>query len=127
NGYNDSMNVVRSQLFAACTSNGTNNFVYGDTFTDGLCNVYESFVYATVVAGSMSGCQSPTSGFRGIYDLTGNVDEWEDSCESDAASARCRVRGGNYVGSGSSEECAMDGARMRDLPGESTGIRCCSP
>lgn len=127
NSYNDNLNVTRSQLYAACTSNGTNNYTYGDTFTDGVCNVYETFVYATVTAGSMSGCQSPTSGFKGIYDLTGNVAEWEDSCENSAAGGYCRVRGGDYVAMGEYESCSVDGSSQRNTASPSNGFRCCSP
>lgn len=60
-------------------------------------------IYASV-NGSLTGTYAETDinfktcvgGFTKIYGMSGNVAEWENSCESDSATAKCRARGGSY-------------------------------
>ncbi|MBX3202771.1 MAG: SUMF1/EgtB/PvdO family nonheme iron enzyme [Labilithrix sp.] len=54
-------------------------------------------------------------GVTGLYHMTGNVAEWEDSCDSSDPDANCRVRGGSYT-SGIDNEEALSCAAVRTLP-----------
>ena len=73
-------------------------------------------------------CHSPTAGYQGVYDLTGNVSEWEDSCEGVGQSPTCWLRGGNFngVACGNFGECASGCRPTRLDADEITGFRCCS-
>jgi len=135
NGYNEYANATLSQWYAACTSNGTyssSGYPYGNTYQATYCNGYEAEKGAAVAVGTMAQCQSTVSGYAGVYDLSGNVGEWEDSCNSttDDQSDSCRLRGGAFNSGRGSDglDCGYDftgvtrGARV---PG--VGFRCCSP
>ena len=82
--------------------------------------------YTTILGAACGG------GFTGLYHMTGNVAEWEDSCD---ASGTCRIRGGSFL-SGSTN---AQGLRCDDLSRtqarvaadadretlRDVGIRCC--
>lgn len=126
NGYTDYANATLSQWYAACTSNGTyssSGYPYGNTYQAGYCNDNSS---ATVAVGTITKCQSTISGYVGVYDLTGNVWEWEDSCNGTGQSDSCRLRGGGISG-GSNEQCGSSNDFPRLDFGSNFGFRCCSP
>jgi formylglycine-generating enzyme required for sulfatase activity len=73
-------------------------------------------------------------GFAGLFDLSGNVSEWDDMCESgvgagDLAAAgagdACAIRGGSAYFSGEMDCAVVVGAR-RDTAFASIGFRCCA-
>jgi formylglycine-generating enzyme len=99
NGYNDYANASLSQWYNACGSDGVNNaFPYGSTYQPDYCNGFDfavsgsAYYMAAVPVGSMPSCQSSVSGYQGVYDLSGNVMEWEDSCDG----SYCHLRGGSF-------------------------------
>jgi formylglycine-generating enzyme required for sulfatase activity len=117
--------ATSSQWFNACSSGGVNTYPYGNTHSPTACNGYDNpnpgFDFTPV--GSLPLCQSTVDGYKGVFDLSGNVHEWEDSCQGVGAEAFCKVRGGSVV---SALECAADGAGFMTNPGQSNfGIRCC--
>ena len=75
-----------------------------------------------------------------LYDMSGNVAEWENSCASyldggggDAGADGgmtdlCNVRGGSYVSGAAGLTCKTNSAqppRARDVTADDIGIRCC--
>jgi formylglycine-generating enzyme required for sulfatase activity len=95
----DHMDATKSQWHNACVSDGTNNaYPYGSTYSPAECNGFEAGKGTTVPAGSLTGCQSSVAGFQGVYDLSGNVWEWEDSCAATSGPQdACRPRGGSFL------------------------------
>jgi len=86
------------QWFNACSSHGQFMFPYGSTYRGTACNgdEYWSSNYGhntTLAVGSLATCQSPSSSYASVYDLSGNVWEWEDSC----GPGGCSARGGSYT------------------------------
>lgn len=74
--------------------------------------------------GSKPTCEG---GHPGLFDLSGNVLEWEDSCNETAGSQDlCRYRGGSFLDDASSLACG-DGSGVgdRSFKGAGVGFRCC--
>lgn len=115
--------VDKSEWFAVCSPNGTQSFPYGDTYNRARCFTEEATIEAT---GSRTTCAGTMKPYSEVFDLVGNVYEWEYSCTAspDSKTTRCRARGGGY-GSGSLATCATDDLTQVDtrLPG--FGFRCC--
>lgn len=127
NAYSDGSNATLSQWYAACSSNGVNDYPYGNAYQDSYCNGNSS---AAVPVGSMSQCQSKVSGYSGVYDLSGNVLEWEDSCSGTSGQMDgCRLRGGMFTMSGdlTGLACTYGENAPRGAYGLEMGFRCCSP
>ena len=134
NGYNDYANASLGQWDSACTSNGLNKYPYGNTHQATYCNGNDYWGSAiaekALPVGSLSTCQSSVAGYMGVYDLSGNVSEWEDSCDGTTGSSdHCHLRGGDFFYTTSALECggAIVGVRERYEAEIYSGFRCCSP
>lgn len=114
-----------SAWFAACSKGGTRAFAYGDAYERNTCNTSSSSPFAV---GSLATCEG---GYPepGVFDLSGNVEEWTDSCEagSDPAQDGCLARGGSFSSEISQGECASttDAREARSLREPWRGFRCC--
>jgi formylglycine-generating enzyme required for sulfatase activity len=113
------------QWYRAC-SHGAHAYPYGDTYDPSACNGPERDAGPLPVA-SLSGCQG---GYPGLFDMVGNVAEWEDSCGSTDAGRMdtCAIRGGSFLSpSGVEQQCGFLGnVEDREFMGD-VGIRCCAP
>ena len=120
-----------SQWFAACSSSGQYDYPYGDTYDAQICNVGETGIGTSVPVGTLSDCQSPAPGYAGVFDMSGNVWEWEDSCEETDAGPtnRCRARGGSFFANNTAlyVTCDRDNSYDRKQHYDRLGFRCCSP
>jgi formylglycine-generating enzyme len=140
NGLGDYANAALSQWYAACTSNGTyssTGYPYGNTYQATYCNGFDYWgstnTMKVLPVGSLSTCQSPITGYSGVYDLSGNVLEWEDSCDGTSDQwDQCLVRGGAFNGGFDYSdflECGYlansNNPRISVAP--FIGFRCCSP
>jgi formylglycine-generating enzyme required for sulfatase activity len=87
----DFANPARSQWYNACSRGGTRKFPYGNTYASGYCNGLDYMAPWAIAVVSAANCQG---GYDGLYDMSGNVREWEDGCD---ASGNCLQRGGSYL------------------------------
>lgn len=120
-----------SQWYAACSSGGLHEYPYGDVYQPSYCNTYDYWVqpteYRMLPVRWLETCQA-SAPFAGVFDLSGNVWEWEDACRVDTNTmARfCKRRGGDFsettdlVGCSLQRELAMQQSNPR------LGFRCCS-
>jgi alpha-tubulin suppressor-like RCC1 family protein len=97
---------------------------------EGGCNDYAG-AGTTIAVGSSLGCQSPDPLYAGVFDLSGNVSEWEDSCNGSGATAKCQGRGWYYYLPGDflygPGYCAdNNSATERSGFDPRRGFRCCS-
>ncbi|MBI5531736.1 MAG: SUMF1/EgtB/PvdO family nonheme iron enzyme [Deltaproteobacteria bacterium] len=127
NDFGDCANPATSQWFNACSSNGQNDFPYGDTYDGKLCNGNDNAGGSMLPVGSLAGCQSSVAGFEGVYDLSGNVLEWEDSCDAaNGAQDLCHNRAGASFNTPDYLRCDVDGSDKRGSHNGGIGFRCCS-
>jgi hypothetical protein len=123
----DDFATLDSQWMMACSSGGKNPYTYGASdSTHQKCNTEATGVGTTLPIGSEPECHSPDATFAGVYDLTGNVWEWEDSCRQSGSLEYCRVRGGSYQDNGSYIDCAQHREYSRGASWSHVGFRCCA-
>jgi hypothetical protein len=91
------------------------------------CNLAAAAVGRTVPVASMKACQSSAAGFEGVYDLVGNVSEWEDSCDNlDGEGDRCMTNGSSYL-DGYGCGFVLWSSKSRSTQASTIGFRCCAP
>ena len=116
-------NEPESQWFNACSSAGRFGYPYGDDYDADACNT-EDVGIADV--GAHPACRAPAGPYACVFDLSGNVREWEDACDGDAVTSRCRIRGGAYPLDGDDVACTAVASYSRSTSSELIGFRCCS-
>jgi formylglycine-generating enzyme required for sulfatase activity len=121
NNYNQLGNTG-SQWYAACTgNNSSNSYPNAGAAVAGVCNVESSSVLEHSIASLCTG------GYLGLYDMSGNVAEWENSCNGlDGRPDLCRIRGGSYDSNVLDAKCGTDSAATRETKSPLIGFRCCA-
>jgi hypothetical protein len=130
NAYGDYADATKSQWHNACSKGGTQTYPYGSTYSGSTCvgayydgaMGYQIGSDVALPAGGATGCQG---GYPGLFDLSGNVWEWEDSCDGVTGTEdKCRLRGGSFVSS--DVWCDISYGLARAGPDFVIGFRCCS-
>jgi sulfatase modifying factor 1 len=117
-----------SEWLLTCTANGKHDALSGEAFVSGQCNDQTANSRSTVPVGSKTACQSPEPGYSGIFDLIGNLREWEDNCDAMTGAADiCHLRGGSFGISAAAPVCSETVYADRGSFAESVGFRCCEP
>ena len=119
-----------SEWFAACSTDGMNDYPYGDEHEAGVCNDSKRPASGCATgncelteAGTLTACKTS----YGAFDLTGNAAEWVDECDSTIGEDdQCRSRGGGVDNDPGSAICRVVGNRARSFTGHSLGFRCCA-
>jgi formylglycine-generating enzyme required for sulfatase activity len=114
--------VTRDEWFTACSHDGTRAYPYGNTYDPNACNSNGRFG-KPIAVGTLPGC---VGGYDGIFDMSGNLSEWEDACTSGDL---CPHRGGAYYSNDPTTpkvECSSAGNIARLDTFSDVGIRCCS-
>jgi hypothetical protein len=129
NATTDSSNRLESQWFNACSADGVNTYPYGSSYTAGRCNDVSVGLGAPWPELNLEGqlvndqCQG---GASGLYQMSGDVAEWEDSCSGSAgAGDTCLLRGGSFTSTSSGLTCATAVPTQRNYQGADSGFRCC--
>ncbi|MDI1437546.1 formylglycine-generating enzyme family protein [Polyangium sorediatum] len=136
-GYDEFNDSTKSEWTYACSNKGERNYPYGDDYEEARC-VDDPFD-GTVNSGNgnaepvktATNCKGG-SGFSGLFDMSGNVWEWEDSCRSvgnpnDPKDDQCRDRGGSFWDQGGRLSCtSLSIDRRRDSFNKNVGFRCCA-
>jgi formylglycine-generating enzyme required for sulfatase activity len=124
---NKQTTVTVDEWYFACTANGARAFPYGDVFDPAACN--GSGAGPPVAAGSKAAC---VGGLDGLHDMSGNVLEWENSCDGTAPNDNCRSRGGSWFYTNEADlrcDAIPNGPNGSKLPRgtrlDDTGVRCC--
>jgi formylglycine-generating enzyme required for sulfatase activity len=157
----DANNAAKSAWYNACSAQGTKTYPYGAVAYDparcngdgagssgpdpthnvrstefgysanndnGFYQVALSDVAGNIMAPNHIGCQG---GSVFVYQMSGNVAEWEDSCDDATATSPCRVRGGSAAAANDAAALRCDAVRTVPRMGATApelkdiGIRCC--
>jgi len=124
-----------SQWYAACSRGGDRAYPYADDYQSGACQADVPAGPAPV--GSLQTCEG---GYAGVFDMSGNVAEWEDACETSSEGSgsggsgtndTCLVRGGSYAAH-DKDDLSCEGndtlaAATRNARHPDVGFRCCGP
>jgi formylglycine-generating enzyme required for sulfatase activity len=124
NAFSDFDKASQSQWYRACSKGGALRYPYGQDLDSKACNVPGSGIDHAVNVKELPGCQG---GYPGVYDMVGNVEEWEDACnDTSGALDQCRSRGLSYLYGPTDQGCALDDSDTRSGSFPDLGIRCCS-
>ena len=120
-----------SAWYAACAGGVPPGraFPYGETYNPRACNGHEQSGGAATIAGGLRACQRDDAG---VFDLSGNVWEWENATAPvdggpGPASDLARIRGGSYTDESGQLHCAVVESQPRDFQQYNVGFRCCAP
>jgi hypothetical protein len=130
NLYTDYVDTTKSEWFNACSALGTNNYPYSDTYDPNACNGLDYTGSGTVAVQNTA--QQPLTtppcqgGIPDLWQMSGNVREWEDSCDNATGpNDACRTRGGSYLSIASELLCNAPASETRDSSAVDIGFRCC--
>jgi sulfatase modifying factor 1 len=123
NAYNGT-DVDKSQWYYACTSDGSYAYPYGNTYDSSACS------YASCLdVGFKTECVSPVSPYAEVHDLSGNVREWTNECETNTQGKfdKCMTRGGSFMlgFDASMTRCDTYQTSERISVAYDVGFRCC--
>jgi hypothetical protein len=123
----EELDRAKSEWLNACMGPSARAFPYGDIYDASACSGADRRPVSGVWTAQANTCEGGTAG---LFDMSGNVAEWEDNCTgASGAKDTCEVRGGSYEdGGGSGEPLACAGVRtVRRATNDSPaiGFRCC--
>ncbi|MCB9586877.1 MAG: SUMF1/EgtB/PvdO family nonheme iron enzyme [Polyangiaceae bacterium] len=109
------------QWHNACTLGGSRTYPYGNTYTEGRCNDLTAATSGPFPVGGFPQCFGNHPGEAPVYDMSGDLQEWEDSCSGNS----CAARGGDWLGYEGTAACAQTDTANRDVRDHHRGFRCC--
>lgn len=122
---NDDLDPFLGEWVRACAggTSTTDRWPYGITADASTCNTEEQAGAEPSDAGGYPGC---VGGVPGLFDMSGNVAEIDDSCSGDAGhDDQCRVHGGSFYDGVYSCKCNSAPVRARGDQADNHGFRCC--
>ena len=122
-----------SEWMNGCSAAGQFAWTSGDTLPSGAqeCTYDGTQLLTSYLVGSRKNCKSPSPGYSKLFDMSGNVEEWEDSCQKAASSGSgtdaCRTRGGSCTSERDATRCdaVPAAAHKRSDHAPTLGFRCC--
>lgn len=119
----DYQDPKKSEWYNACSNEGTREYPYGASADGQACNGIDKNVNGTVEVGSLQDCEG---GAPGLFDMSGNVLEWEDACDAETGDKDlCHTRGGSYGDNQDTLKCRYPQPVARSTKLPRIGFRCC--
>lgn len=110
-----------SQWHNACTLDGTRSYPYGSTYQSGRCNDVSSPSSGPFFTAGYPTCSGNWPGQPAMFDMSGNVQEWEDSCNG----TNCSTRGGDWLANSTTAACGSLTTAAISERNQRRGFRCC--
>jgi hypothetical protein len=111
-----------------------NAYPYGASYMSGYCNDSQAPPPAghPEMVATRTICHGTSAPFTQIFDMSGNIAEWTDSClitdpTHPAATDLCSVRGGAFLDHDPAIACAANVPHPRNTASGAIGFRCCAP
>lgn len=127
---NDRLDPLKSEWMLACSGVEDQPYPYGSEADPDRCQTSENADKrdggrGPVAVGSRAGCQGRLAG---LFDMSGNVSEWEDNCDLNGAlpANSCVVRGGSFETSAANATCRYLVGFKRNESSDKIGFRCCA-
>jgi len=122
-----------SEWMNGCSAAGQFEWASGAAPQSGAqeCTYDGTQLGTSYLVGTRKNCKSPSPGYAKLFDMSGNVEEWEDSCQKDAESGSsgdaCRTRGGSFDSARDATRCdaVPAAAHTRSERSPTLGFRCC--
>jgi formylglycine-generating enzyme required for sulfatase activity len=117
--------ATQSQWYLACAGPSGALYPYPGTYDPHACNGVENMSPpAPIEVGRTKSCEGNAPG---LFDMSGNVYEWIDSCEASMGSNDyCRMMGGGYSSPSYELACSYRATNTRDHFLPNVGFRCCT-
>lgn len=121
----DVADPAADEWYAACAGPGETLYPYGDAASASQCNGsgYDPADPGPRDLATLSDCEG---GLPGLYNMSGNVAEWEWACSSSSATAACATRGGSFLDGPYELRCSGSISQSRLEASETVGFRCCA-
>ncbi len=119
------------EWYAACSAGGTVKFTYGNAYHASDCNMDLFGQSRSIGVGTAPACHGPSLPYSYLYDMNGNVAEWQAACTGTAGMAdACAARGGSWLSSNSPDptkagDCIAAPTSARARRSAQIGFRCC--
>jgi formylglycine-generating enzyme required for sulfatase activity len=129
----DAADPSMSEWYNACSAQGVNTYPYGSAFDPAACNDAEPISAGTVTVQQSGGTpiQMCLGGVPGLFQMSGNTFEWEDSCMgATGLDDPCLIRGGSFMSGDPETSCPVVATLARTpAPADpllnQVGFRCC--
>ena len=117
-------NASESEWYQACSKNGTQQFPYGNFYSEKTCQGVDATAPERVQVDTLTSCEG---GYPDLLHMSGNLREWEDGC----VGGNCPERGGGYFdtqnpGSSNNLTCGSANMAPRTSVSHFRGFRCCA-
>jgi formylglycine-generating enzyme required for sulfatase activity len=116
-----------NEHYVACSNDGMRKYPYGDNYDPSACNgMQPQQMGHAVPVGSLKSCEG---GVPGLFDMSGNVEEWQDACDGNSgATDNCRdgTGGFDYGAPPDGTRCDAADSDARNAQFAGVGIRCCA-
>ena len=119
---------TKNEMYFACSRGGTQIYPYSNSYDGTACNAKGSGTVEPV--GNRMTC---VGGYPGIYDLIGNIGEWQNDCDSqDGGADSCDDNSTSFEYSGAggdltmSQRCDHFDPQQRSQAYNDLGFRCCA-
>lgn len=118
------LGTAADQWYSACSHAGERAYPYG-VYDPSACNGADLGEGKPVAVATLDAC---VGGYPGIFDMSGNVTEWIDSCEgNEGPNDVCIMENGADVDNASQLKCGRTFTVTRQGGADShRGFRCCS-
>lgn len=113
-----------SEWYGACSHDGQVVYPYGNEYDGSACWGADRPSNVPITVRSATAC---VGGYEGLWDMSGSLAEWIDSCAAEKGAAdACHIRGGSSSGTAAELRCDWQSATPRNTTSSYIGFRCCA-